>query len=348
MICVDCGKEKEIFREGSCLDCFLKQHRLTEAPSVLEIPYCVHCESYKYKNLWYHEPFETILTRYIKQYFSINPELTNISFSISCETGDELVKQCTIKIQGELDEHEICESHQVEIRIKNHVCDVCSKQFGGYHEAIIQIRPEKKLLSDEKLVELQIFVEDQIILYQQKKNMNLFLADIGREHGGLDFFLSDKQAAFSIVKKLQEAYGGYITVSSKNIGMKDRKQLYRDTYLLRLLPFDRADVIKFNHTYFFVEKLSKNTVFLLNLEANENTIHEASELENATIIGNKELIKYMIVVSQKNDEVQVMDQESYHIWMIKKHKQRDIKEEKISVIYIDEEHVYLYPDQNQK
>ena len=178
--------------------------------------------------------------------------------------------------------------------------------------------------------------------------MNLFVADVGREHGGLDFFLSDKRSAFSIVKKLQETYGGYITVSSKNIGMKDRKQLYRDTYLLRLLPFDKADVIKFNHTYFFVEKFSKNTVFLFNLESNNKAILESSELENAIIIGNKELVKDMIVVSQKNDEVQVMDQESYHIWVVKKPKQRNIEEEKTSVIYIDEEHIYLFPGENQK
>ena len=347
MICVDCGEEKEIFRNGSCLSCYLKTHQFTKGPDVFTIPYCVHCKSYKYKNLWYLDSFETVLIRYIKHYFSISHELENISFSFQCENADEYIKHCNIDISGVLGGNNISESHSIEIRIKNHVCDICSKQFGGYHEAIIQLRPEKKKFSDEKIDELLIFVEDQIISLQEK-NVNLFLADMGREHGGLDFYLSDKQAAFTIVKKIQETYGGYITTSSKNVGMKDGRQLYRDTYLLRLLPFDVEDLLRIHDTYFFIEKISKNSIHLLNLEKSEHSIHEASAIEDVVVLKSTDFVKEMIIVSQKETEIQVMDQKSYHIYVIKKPKDRRIDDEILPIIFIDEEHIYIYPELNQK
>jgi nonsense-mediated mRNA decay protein 3 len=347
MICVDCGEEKEIFRNGSCLSCYLKTHQFTKGPDVFTILHCVHCDSYKYKNLWYLESFENILKRYITQYFSISHELEHISIAIQCDETDEYIKSCLVDITGELDGHIVKESHTIEIRIKNHVCEVCSKQFGGYHEAIIQIRPDKKKLSDEKLDELLLFVEDHIISLQ-KRHTNLFLADMGREHGGLDFYLSDKQAAFSIVKKLQETYGGYITTSSKNIGMKDGRQIYRDTYLLRLLPFDVEDILRINGVYFFVEKISKNTIHLFNLEKDEHSIHEASDIEDAIVFSGKDFIKDMIVVNQKEHEVQVMDQKSYRIYVVRKSKNQDVVTDILPILFIDEEHIYLYPSINQK
>ena len=347
MICVDCGEEKEIFRSGSCLSCYLKTHQFTKGPDVFTIPYCVHCNSYKYKNLWYLESFETILTRYIKKFFSISHELESISFSFQCQDVDEYIKQCTVDIIGLLDGKKISESHSIEIRIKNHVCDICSKQFGGYHEAIIQLRPEKKKLSDEKIDELLFFVEDQIV-FLQKKNPNLFLADMGREHGGLDFYLSDKQAAFTIVKKIQETYGGYITTSTKNVGMKDGRQLYRDTYLLRLLPFELNDLLRIDESYFFVEKISRNSIHLLNLETREQKTHEASDIDDAVVLRSKDFVKEMILVSQRKTEVQVMDQKSYHVYVIEKPEKQHIDGEILRVLFIDEEHIYIYPDINQK
>jgi len=346
MFCVDCGEEKEIFRDGSCLQCYFKNHTFTKGPDVFDIPHCVHCDAYKYKNLWHYDSFNDTLIKYIKQNFSISRELKDISFSINCD-DEENIKACSIDIIGLLEGQTISEPHTITVRIKQNVCDVCSRQFGGYHEAIMQIRPGNRKISNDKLVDIQWFVEDHINVIQ-KKNKNLFLSDMGREHGGLDFFLSDKQAAFTIIKKIQEKYGGYITTSSKNVGIKDGKQLYRDTYLLRFLHFEKGDILKFEESYFFVSKISRNNIHLIKLDSNEKKIHEASDIDNAIVVGSDDLVKEMIVVSTTNEEIQVMDQKSYNILILKKPKDFFIENETVSVIFIDEEHIYLHPSQNQK
>ena len=347
MFCVDCGNDKEIFRDGSCFDCYLKNHEFTKGPSIFDLPHCVHCDSYKYKNLWYPESFDDILTRYIKQQFSISPELKQISFSISCD--DAKIKTCSVAITGVIEGHNVTETHQLTVRMKNTVCDVCSKQFGGYHEAIIQIRSGKKKMSEETLGEIDRFIGEQLFLLQQK-NKALFVTDVGQESGGIDFFLSDKQAAFTLVKKAHEQFGGNITTSSKNVGMKDGKQLYRDTYLLRFLPVEKGDVIKIDSSFMFVVKVSKNKVHVYDLKKDILLIRDASDVEKAIVLGSRELRKTMIVVSQKPDEVQVMDAKNYQMKILKKPIERIIDSETVDVLFIDDEHIYLYPYpiENQK
>jgi len=347
MICVDCGKDEKIFREGSCLACYLKRHQFTSGPDGFTIPYCTHCHAFKYKNNWKNEPFETVLKRYIKQYFSISNQLQDITISISCEDIFDN-ETCPITIEGYIDGEKITEHHSLTIKIKKNVCELCSKQFGGYHEAIIQIRPGNKRLSDEKIYSIQSYVDDTIISMQEQGNRKLFLADYGREHGGLDFFLSDKQAAYAILKKVQDHFGGTITTSSKNVGMKDGKQLYRYTYLLRLFPFEISDVIKIEEQYFIVSNVHKNYIHLINLSTMVESTVDATDLEGVNVIGNKDLQKEMILISENQDEIQVMDKKSYHIRIVQNPRKMQIKDEFVSIIFIDEEHMFLNPLSNQK
>ena len=77
MFCVECGKEIDIFREGVCIDCYLKTHKFTDGPSIIDITCCPHCGNYKYKNMWVTEEFDIFIKRIIKNTFDIKRELEN-------------------------------------------------------------------------------------------------------------------------------------------------------------------------------------------------------------------------------------------------------------------------------
>ena len=347
MICVDCGKETTIFREGSCMDCYLKRHQFTKGPSIFDIPCCTHCHAFKYKSNWKNESFEDILKRYIKQFFTISNELKNRTISVTCD--DFLEKgECTVKIQGFIDEEPVSESHTISVKLKNNVCEICSKQFGGYHEAIIQIRPGNKKLSNKKLADIETFVDDTIISMQEHGNRKLFLADYGMEHSGLDFFISDKQAGYSIIKKVQDHFGGTITVSSKNVGMKDGKQLYRHTYLLRLIPFDIEDVIKLDTSYYFVASIKATTMTCIDLKQGTEHLFDTTSIEHARLIGtSEELSIECITVNQSDKEIQVMHPKTYQVFTLLKAFGAIKYDEKITLIQIDDA-FYIKPEIKKK
>jgi len=341
MFCVECGSEEPIFRDGVCRKCYLKTHTFTKGPKEIEIPICAHCSSYKYKNTWTSDLFGDVIRRVIKNYFEINRELRNVDITTKCKEAKENM-YCKVYITGFLDDVEINEEHDLLVHLNKTVCDVCSKRFGGYHEAIVQIRAENRELKKEELEQIGIYVENLVEDLRAKGNRALFITDIGEEHGGLDYYLSEKGAGLVIAKAIKDQYGGAIKQSSKNIGMRDSKQLYRITYLVRLPSFVKGDFLKIDNSFFLVISVHGNKVKMTNLVSWEETINDIKSIHKAKVVGGQELIKEMILVSQTKEEIQVMDPKKYVITIIKKPKIIFFESDKIKVIRINEQ-FFIHP-----
>jgi len=341
MLCVECGREKDIFRDGVCLECYLKHHNFSYGPAFIDIPICTHCGALKYKNTWMNDPLEIVLRRWIKHFFSIERELKNVSIEVECDLEKEEIP-CEITIIGSIDDIEVREKHNVSVRLKRTVCDVCSRRFGGYHEAILQLRAYHRRLSDIEKEDLKAFVEEMVYNMQEKGNRKLFITDIGEEHGGLDFYLSDKQSAHAIIKKMQEHFGGELKTSSKNIGVRDGRRVYRMTYLLRLFPFKKGDFINLNGTLYMVLSFSKNQVHTIELSRWEKYSFTSKDVIDSTLNEGRYTIKEMIVVNQIEDEIQVMDPDNYEIFEIKKPIKRPIKTDTVSIV-ISDDRMYILP-----
>jgi nonsense-mediated mRNA decay protein 3 len=341
MFCVECGKDGPIFKEGVCINCYLKTHSFTKGPNIIDIPICTHCNSYKYKNTWTSELFNDVIIRIIKNSYTISKDLKKPDINTKCEEQKDRL-QCRIIISGFIDDHEVSEEHDVLVRLKKTVCDVCSKRFGGYHEAVLQIRADNRKLDKEELNNIILSVEGLVENLQAKGNRGLFITDMGEEHGGFDFFISDKGAALTIAKKIQDQYGGEIKQSSKNVGMKDSKQIYKMTYLLRIPSYKKGDYIKINNSHYQIITIQKNSIKIQNLSNWEDKIVDLNQIKNFNIVGGNELVKEMILVSQTNNEVQLMDPKNYQIFTIKKPKKTNIKTDMVKVVILNNKIFLLY------
>jgi len=340
MFCVECGKETLIFKEGVCKDCYLKTHSFSTGPKIIDLPVCTHCESYRYKSTWTSELFDEVIKRVIKNAFQISKELDNVGITTEC-VDDRDGKKCKVIISGFVDDFEIAEEHNILVRMKKTVCDVCSKRFGGYHEAIIQIRADKRKPTRKELNNIRLMVEQLVENMQAKGNRALFITDMGEEHGGLDFYLSEKGAALTITKHIQEQYGGQIKTSSKNIGMKDSRQIYRMTYLIRLPSYKKGDFILYDNTFYHITSVYRDKAHVVGLKDWREETLEDKELQKASILGGEELVKEMILVSQTEDEVQVMDPDTYDIKFVRKPEQISFDSEKIKVVKIGDQ-LFIY------
>jgi nonsense-mediated mRNA decay protein 3 len=341
MFCVECGSEEPIFRDGVCRKCYLKTHTFTKGPKEIDLPICSHCNSYKYKNTWTSDLFGDVIRRIIKNTFQISKELKKIDIITECKEVKENMS-CKVFISGFLDDVEINEKHELLVRQKKTVCDVCSKRFGGYHEAIVQIRAENRELKKDELEQIGNFVENLVEDLRAKGNRALFITDISEEHGGLDFYLSERGVGLVIAKAIKDQYGGAIKQSSKNIGMKDSKQLYRITYLVRLPSFVKGDFLKIDNSFFLVISVHGNKVKMINLESWDESINDVKSIHKAKKEGGQELVKDMILVSQTKEEIQIMDPKNYEINIIKKPKVISFDSDKVHVIKINEQ-FFIHP-----
>jgi nonsense-mediated mRNA decay protein 3 len=332
---VECGNEGKIFKEGACINCYVKTHSFTKGPEIIELAECSHCGSYKFKNTWTNELFSDVIIRVIKNNFQISNELKKVNIETDCK---ELKsgRECKVIITGSIDGQEVSEEHNLFVKLKKNVCDVCSKQFGGYHEAILQIRADTRDISKEEFIDIKNTVQNLVEDLKLKGNRALFITDIAEEHSGLDFYLSERGAGLVIAKKIQELYGGEIKQSSKNIGMKDSKQIYRMTYLLRLPSYKKDDYVKVNNAYFQIIAVHGKKVHMLNLSNWDELSYDVKQIKNAVRLGGKELVKKAIVVSQTNEEIQVMDEKTYKIKIIKKPKEVIFKDKTVNIVKLND------------
>jgi nonsense-mediated mRNA decay protein 3 len=316
MFCVECGKETEILRKGMCIPCYIESKCFSKGPPALDIYMCSKCRSYKYKNTWLQEPVEEILMRHVRDSFEISKELEKIQ--IKAVYNEK--KPCTVVVSGFLENHEIEEQHLLNVNKKTIMCDVCSKQYGGYYEAILQIRADRRKPTQTELETIRSSVENLVENLRAKGNRSLFITDVAEEHGVLDFYISEKGCAYTIARKIQEQHGGVIKQSSKNFGIKDGRQIYRMTYLVRLPAYQKGDFVSIDGSYFYVSSISGNKVHVIELPSWKEQVLDEKELQKANIHGGEELIKEMILVSQTKDEIQIMDPTTYKTFYLKKPK----------------------------
>lgn len=173
----------------------------------------------------------------------------------------------------------------------------------------------------------------------------MFITDIAEGHGGIDFYLSEKGSAYTIAKKIQEKFGGEIKQSSKNIGMKDSRQVYRMTYLLRLPSFRKGDFISYGGSFFRISSISGNKVRVFEISSWMEKVFDVNALEKASILGGEELIRDMILVSQTEDEVQIMDPKTYRTFDVRKPENITFESKMVRIVGLDDE-PYLLPEEN--
>jgi len=343
MFCVECGKE-EIFKDGVCVSCYLKHASFTKGPEIIDIIACTSCSSYKFKNNWFSESFNDSLKRHIQDVFQISKELKKIQIKTDCDEKRKNIT-CEIEISGFLDDQKVTENHSLLVRIKKTNCDVCSKQFGGYYEATLQVRAEKRKPAVDELKKIRDAVYNLVKHLQAKGNRGLFITDVAEERGGIDFYLSEKGSAYSITKKIQDKFGGEIKQSSSNIGMKDSRQVYRMTYLIRLPAYRNFDFISYANSYYQILSISKNKVHVLELTTWSEQIFDGKDLHKANIFGGSELVKEMIFVSQSKDEIQIMDPKNYKTYDIRKPIPFSFNNKTIRTVKLDT-YLFLIPEKN--
>lgn len=219
---------------------------------------------------------------------------------------------------------------------------MCSREAGGYYEAIIQIRAEQRTFTNDELKTLRSMVETMVKQLQQSGKRGLFITDSDEKRTGLDFFLSEKATAFSIAKKIQEQFGGDFKQSASTAGMKDSKQVYRMTYLVRIPAYRKGDFFSIEDSYFVIISLHENKVRAVDLSTWAEKVIDGKNIQPSKIYGSKELIKEMILVSQSKKELQLMDPKTYSTVEIQKPKMISIDTSMVKTVKLDDS-LFLVP-----
>ena|SRR3989338_1258880 len=345
MKCIRCLKEA--VHEALCEKCYTSGYINIISFNKFVLKLCSDCRSYMYGKSW-KPPLslqEAIRKScYDSMVFKKKPiffETKGVFPQYTNNKGTKVNGMVTITTEVEIQEiteqknkskKKLVKKEQFEypLQLRFTSCDTCARNQSGYFEGILQLRNDK----NKEFTEVVKFVRNKI---KNKKGIHITSAlDV---KNGVDFYITSKRVLPGLAKDIVTEFGGEIKISEQlftrdNLTSRD---VYRVNALVRLLDFNRKDILQFkdeknkNVKLLYVTKITDKVLFGIDLDTNKKTKVNYLDQDYEIIATPKDYIKVEII--RKKPVLEVLHPVTYQPVTIA--NPFETKRGKISVIEIN-------------
>lgn len=305
-ICLACGNSGPLY-DNMCETCFRTTHKATTLPVVLKMKICSRCNymvntSSNLRVASWEKGIPILVEEALETHAEASPARVDV---IHHERNDYFM-DLEVQVECEIMGLQYREAHTPELRISYGVCNRCSRQFGNYYEAIIQLRGGKRPISARELDLATGIVQKRI---EESTGENAFITQFQEIHKGLDWYMGDKGVAKEIARELQRHFGAEFQETYSLAGRKDGKEIYRSTYLVRLPDYRAGDLITYEDKVHLLKKTGDRSATLLDLIQGTTFVLKERELHKIKVI--KGDVLEAVVVSSSKGEAQLLDPVNY-------------------------------------
>jgi nonsense-mediated mRNA decay protein 3 len=248
--CPKCGKETEELFDSVCKDCFRQGIALLEPASLeLSVSICPHCGGFFKGKEQTSIDFvvEDSVRKAIRKKYGAEIPVEFAGLSVELAENKRSARVYMV-LKAEISGVAIEESYDHTFTLKRAICERCSRIAGGYYAAIVQIRADWRIPTDDELA-----VAETIAVSAIKE-----LDFVSREQllkEGLDIYVSSADYGRRIARAVVKQFGGNYSESQKLYGRKGGRELYRVTFLVRLPGYSEGDVLELAGKRIAVEKV---------------------------------------------------------------------------------------------
>jgi len=333
--CPLCGRITERLYEGLCKECYVKEIELFTVDQVIDITICRDCGAYLLGNTWIHEhkDLPDIIEEHVLRSIKVHPEVKSYGVSLRISQEDPWNYLAEVTISGEVYDFTFSQSKYTRVRVHLGVCDMCSRRYSGYYEAVIQLRgPDEAIMG--ALEEIRDAFE------QSKKEFILKEVPV---RGGVDVYVSSYKLARRVIKKLHEHYGGEIKETTTLYTRKGGRDIYRHTFLYRVSDyFKGAVMLDPNNNVYIVKNIYGKSISLLDPVKNAEKkvfIEDLKKHYRRVDVTPKEA---QLLYFVSDDEISVLDPDTYEEFTIRLLKPIERNASTVKVIKVNGV-LYHYP-----
>ncbi len=339
MYCVKCGREAEELYEHLCPACFVKSRTFVRFPSDVIIHSCRSCGRFEILGEWENSDLNEALEAAVMENILIEKGVQLLDYNLDVRQESDIHYSVTARLHLRIAGLEIEKEGKMRVRHRETTCPTCQKIYGNYYEAIIQIRPAAgKKFRENELEAISKEIRKRVDA-GFSSNPGVFITKEEDLHGGRDFYLGNRSYAHRIARALVKNYGATYTESSSLWGMKDGKEIYRMTYLVRLPPYRAGDFIEIDGKLYLLASFGSERLQCIDLETwGDFPFGREKRLK---VLGGKEMVQRAVVVSESSGEVQLMDPQDYRTVDVRKPEGFTASEDVPVIRY--EERLYLVP-----
>jgi len=256
-------------------------------------------------DLWPHQ-LDILLDSEVK------PLVQDVDLEIEEEKRLDRVLHIILRAIGkshvDLTPHE--EEYPVEIRFSYGTCDTCGMMSGGYYEATLQIRADRRQLTEEEEDEIVRTVTEMTV-GQYGSDNKAFVTKISSDRYGMDFQMGSEHLCRSIADVFESRYLAQRKQNYKLVGQdKGGKDKSRITILIRLPRFGIGDFVRVLDNPCQVMAMSKSGLTCFDLVQRESfTMNpKSSKWRTLEYLAPKDDRREFMVTTRVYDQpVQLMD-----------------------------------------
>lgn len=316
--CPKCGIECSKLFDFVCRDCFFETLKLIELPRILHVSICSNCGAYFHKSKWENiGNIEYVLLNAVENILLLHIEAKDVKVSLEPKEITPYVYIVRVEVDAVINEELVHAVGETEVRIQRKACDTCSRESGGYFEAIIQIRAAGRFPTEEEKRRCSAISRKAIESMKNKGDRLAFISEIREKKEGLDLYMGSMNVSRQVCRLIISKLGGSFAESPTLIGMRDGKNIYRVTFAIRLPEFSPGDVVMLTGKIIHIKSSGKK-VNGISLEDGSRFISTPEELKGAEKVANIEDAVLTVLVSIEKKAILVLDPESYETVAIKK------------------------------
>lgn len=316
--CPKCGTECDKLFDSVCKNCFFETFKLIELPLVLHVRICSGCGAYFHRSRWENiGNLEEVVLKAVENALFIQNEAGDVELYLEPKEITPYIYMVRAEVDAVVRGEPVHAEAETEVRVQRVACDMCSRESGGYFEAIIQVRAAGRFPTDEEKKRSVAIAREAMEGMKKRGDRLAFISDFQEQKEGIDLYMGSMNASRQVCRMIISELGGNFAESPTLVGMKDGKNLYRITFAMRLPEFRPGDVIRFRGRIIQIRSSGKK-VNGISLEDGSRFISTPEELKGAEKIANIADAVLTVLVSIEENAILVLDPETYETVAIKK------------------------------
>ena len=306
MFCVECGKEGDLIGP-LCPECHSKKHVRVSLPEHIDVTVCGHCSAFLIGGAWKETgSVREAAEEAVRLVLSLPRDVGLETLSVQLDERDEHAFEARVTMTVTSHGHTFARDATTTIRLKHGSCKECSKQMGSYYEAILQIRGGGQSLDETTEERVRELVEGRVEAMRAESRAS-FVTKVERVRGGLDYYLGASRSGRLIARELQEKFCAEYKESSSLWGQREGRDVYRDTFLIRLPGFSVGDVVTDGKKDLLVRGMSKGHVRVVDLATGEEAQQRFKSADQYRLVCPSSGIRPAVVLMEAPEELQVLD-----------------------------------------
>jgi nonsense-mediated mRNA decay protein 3 len=309
-VCPKCGGPSPL---GLCDRCRLAMATLLDCPGSIEVTVCPVCGSVLVRARWVdtEASVEDLISEAVADEIGVHEELNDPEVSISVERKNATQYRVSVHLAGTFGEIPAEEECVVAATVRRTTCERCSRMAGNYYEATVQVRGSAGAPGPEELADGQKIAEAVTETCFLRGDRLSFIQETKDVKGGIDLVVGSTAQGRSIAKAIQERFGGSVQESYKLVGMRDGKNVYRTSILVRLPRLKAGDLIRARGAFLEVRGFEGKRTACTSLKDGATVYLSEDDAEDVVVIGNRSSAERAVVVAGDRDVLEVLDPESY-------------------------------------